>query len=78
MTAQQHIYLHTTFTHNPPYNWQITKFVTLHHDTVKNVWLLTDSTPEQTMGDTDYVTIVYGSLGECLKYIHNNVRRLNK
>jgi len=76
MTYKQRDYCNTTFT--PVTNtkewltdqWQVTNNVTLtHKDNSVNTYMLSDCTKELTSPSCDYVTIIYGTYGECMMYI---------
>ena len=68
-------YLNNTFHSNTNDVWDITDDVMLSHLNGAT-YILTDYTPELNIGDTEYYTIIIGTVGECLKYIHNNIRSL--
>ncbi len=79
--SKQLDYLNNTFTytlntaHWMPDVWQVTPYIQLFN--TGHSYMLTDYTPEITMGDTNYYTVITGSLGQCLKYIHKNIRSLS-
>jgi hypothetical protein len=76
MTTIQHTYLCQHFAHTEPYKWVIAEDVKLYHNPVSNACMLTDYSCTDDIGDTEYYTIIRGTLGECLKYVHKMIRRL--
>jgi len=72
-------YLNTAFTTNEVFNsWNVAKEVNLYYNTINNSYMLTDynTYDEEMYGDVDFDTIIYGTLGECLRYVHITIRRL--
>ena len=77
-------YLNNTFTSTPDSrqyvqaSWFVTKDVNLYQYTYTNGYMLTDYRCDDDTNDIQYLTVVTGTLGECLKYIHKNIRSLNE